>query len=129
MLKKENAEFKKIVGKEPEDSQSKMILWNVLDPASRLQAKTDKVDAMTYQEMYEWIGPRYNITFGNLDYKPTKDDSMGLALIDEARPMEANHPPAGIAEPVDADTAELDAMRKGKGKGKGDGKCNVCGGD
>ena len=129
LLKKKNAEFKKIVGKEPEDSQSKMILWNVLDPASRLQAKTDKVDAMTYQGMYEWIDLRYKITFGNLDYKPTKDDPMGLAVIDKAHPMETPNPPPGIAEPSYPDTAELDAMRKGKGKVKGDGKCHVCGGD
>ena len=35
LLKRKNAEYKKIVGKDPEDEQSKMILWNVLDPASR----------------------------------------------------------------------------------------------
>ena len=86
---------------------------------------------MTHQEMYEWIHLRYKITFGNLDYKPTKDDPMGLALIDEARPQEAPILPPGIAEPQypDQKTAELDAMRKGKRKGKGDCKCHVCGGD
>ena len=34
LLKKRNAEFRKTIGKAPQDEQSKLILWNVLDPES-----------------------------------------------------------------------------------------------
>ena len=122
LLKKKNAEFKKVIGKEPEHAQSKIILWNVLDPASRLQAKTDSLAEKDYAKMCEWIDLRHRIMFGNLDYKPTgKDDPMGLALVGESIP---DGPPPGLAED---ESANLDAM--GKGKGKGDGKCHVCNGD
>ena len=35
LLMKKNAEFKKVVGKQPDDHQSRLILWNVLDPESK----------------------------------------------------------------------------------------------
>ena len=137
LLKRKNAECKKIVGKEPDDDQSKTILWNVLDPSSRMQAKTDHVNEMTCKKMHEWIDYRYKVTCGNLDYKPmSKDDPMGLALMGEGRHGEDDGAsPSGGVQPsptwsVDAPaSADLDAAGKGKGKGKGDGKCHVCGGD
>ena len=51
LLKKQNAEYKHIVGENPKDEQSKPILWNVLDPVSKRLAATDKIADMDYNAM------------------------------------------------------------------------------
>ena len=70
LLRKMNAEFKRTIGTPPEDAQSNLILWNVLDVESKRLAATEKVADMSYEEMARWIDMRYKITYGNLDYKP-----------------------------------------------------------
>ena len=81
VLKKKNAEFKKVVGEHPKDEQSKLIIWNFLDPESKRFAATDKVANMDYDAMKKLIDMRFKISHGNLEHKPqSKDDPMGLAL-------------------------------------------------
>ena len=41
LLKKKNAEYKKVIGKQPDDEQSRSILWNVLDAESKRIAASD----------------------------------------------------------------------------------------
>ena len=41
LLKKRNAEYRKIIGESPKDEQSKLILWNVLDAESKRLAATE----------------------------------------------------------------------------------------
>ena len=49
LLKKKNAEYKKVIGSKPEDEQSRLIMWNVLDPESKRLAASDGVSGMTYE--------------------------------------------------------------------------------
>ena len=41
LLKKKNAEYKKVIGKQPDDEQSRLILWNALDAESKRIAASD----------------------------------------------------------------------------------------
>ena len=85
LLKKKNAEYKKVIGNKPEDEQSRLIMWNVLDPESKRLAASDGVSGMSYEKMCLWIDMRYKCVSGSLDYKATgKDDPMGLALFAES---------------------------------------------
>jgi hypothetical protein len=85
LLKKKNAEYKKVIGSKPEDEQSRLIMWNVLDPESKRIAASDSVSGMTYDKMCNWIDMRYKCMSGSLEYKATgKDDPMGLALFAES---------------------------------------------
>ena len=121
LLKRKNAEYKKIVGVEPDDGQSKLIIWNVLDPTSRLQAATDRVSMMSYKGIVAWIDLRYKVTYGNLDYKPTgKDDPMGLSMVDEPlQASQASSAPGPVGQAPwtaqEVDSAMLDYTGKGKG--------------
>ena len=47
LLKKKNAEYKKVIGSKPEDEQSRLIMWNVLDPESKRLAASDGVSGIT----------------------------------------------------------------------------------
>ena len=82
--------------------------------------------------MEEWIDRRFKINFGNLEYKPGKDDPMGLALVGNfTAAHDASTAEVGAGPPQEAAGVSLDAFGKGKsgGKGVGDGKCRTCGGD
>ena len=131
MLKKKNAGYKQVIGSKPDDEQSPLILWNVLDVEFKRIAASYNVSAMPYEKFCLWIDMRYKCAHGNLEYKSQgKDDPLGLALFAESDA----HPqyPSFFPPPVDAPTepaAELDALNKGKGKGKGDGRCHVCNGE
>ena len=50
LLKKKNAEYKKVIGNKPDDEQSRLILWNVLDAESKRIAASDNVSAMPYEK-------------------------------------------------------------------------------
>ena len=78
--KKKNAKYKKTVGEAPSDEQSKLILWNFLDLLSKQQASNEGVDKMKFHQMEKLIDKRFKIHFGNLDYKPGRDDPMGLVV-------------------------------------------------
>jgi hypothetical protein len=67
LLKKRNAEFRKTIGKPPQDDQSKLILWNVFDPESKRLAAAENVAAMNYENMAKWIDERHRIIYGTLD--------------------------------------------------------------
>ena len=79
MLKKKNLEYKRVVGKLPDDEQSRLILWNMLDPESKRLASAEKVVDMKYDELVKWIDSRYKVAHGNLEYK---------ALFPEIAPFE-----------------------------------------
>jgi len=131
LLKKKNAEYKKVIGSKPEDEQSRLIMWNVLDPESKRIAASDSVSGMTYDKMCAWIDMRYKCMSGSLEYKATgKDDPMGLALFAESDALSQYpvFPPPLVDAPAEP-PADLDAFQKGKGKGKGDGRCHVCNGE
>ena len=114
-------------GQQPDDEQSRLILWNVLDPGSKRIATSDKVTDIKYDAFVKWIDMRYKCAHGNLEYKTQgKDDPMGLALFAETGPYEPHLVPP--TKPATELSAELDAFAKGKGKGKGDGRCHVCNG-
>ena len=81
LLRKMNAEFRRIIGEPPKDSQSTLILWNVLDVESNRLAAREEVADMFYDEITKWSDMRYKMSYGNLEYKPqTRDDPMSLAL-------------------------------------------------
>ena len=85
LLKKNNGEYKKVIGKQLDDEQSRLILWNVLDAESKRIAASDSVSAMPYEKFCVWIDMRYKCAHGNLEYKSQgKDDPMGLALFAES---------------------------------------------
>ena len=69
------------MGEAPSDDQIKIILSNVLDPLSKQQVAHEGVDKVKPNQMEDWIDKRFEIKYGNLDYKPGKDDPMGLALV------------------------------------------------
>lgn len=51
LLKKRAAEFKKTVGEEVEESKMHEIIWNVMDPASKMIASQLKVHATSFQAL------------------------------------------------------------------------------
>ena len=67
--KKKNAEFKNVIGKQPDDDQARLILWNFLDPESKRIATSNKAWEMKYDAFCEWIGMRYKCAHGNLEHK------------------------------------------------------------
>ena len=100
LLKKRNAEFRKTIGKPPQDDQSKLFLWNAFDPESKRLAAAENVAGMNYDDMAKWIDERHRIIYGTLDYKPlTKDDPMGLALFADAQLSELNVDPSPRLRP------------------------------
>ena len=80
--KKKNAEFKKVIGKQPDDEQSRLILWNVLDAESKRIAASDGVSAVKYEKFCLWLDMRYKCAHGSLEYKAQgKDDPMGQVSV------------------------------------------------
>ena len=89
LVNKHNAEFRKTIGSSSKDEQSKLIVWNVLDPDSKRHAATDDTAKRDYNAIAKWIDDRYRIVHRTLDYKlQTKDDPMGLALIADGARLE-----------------------------------------
>ena len=43
LLKKKNAEYKKVIGRQPDNEQSRLILWIVFDAESKRIAASDEV--------------------------------------------------------------------------------------
>ena len=136
LLKRKIAEYKKVIGTNPDEVSSMQILWNAMDPDSKTKAMSEGIDKKKYKDLYEHIDMRYKIMYGHLDYKSSsKDDPMGLALIghaeQEPQPKPTKHEPnidsPGMRNDDGYENAHLDAL-KGKGKGKGDGSCHTCGG-
>ena len=90
LLKKRNAEFRKTIGSSPKDEQSKLNLWNVLDPDSKELAATEDIAKRDYNGIAKWIDDRYWIVHGTLDCKPqTKDGPMGPAFCADSPPPRA----------------------------------------
>lgn len=85
LLKKKNAESKKVIGNKPDDEHSRLMLWNVLDDVSNRIAASDNVSAMPYEKFCVWIDMCYKCAHGNLEYiSQGKDDPPGLALFAES---------------------------------------------
>ena len=97
------------------------ILWNAMDPGSKVIALQQKLDEQTYKELCDHIDLRHKIQYGTLDYKASsRDDPTGLALVSEhksyeqptfpstgGQEMQPQVDPTGTSEPG---TYELDTF-------------------
>ena len=74
---------------------------------------------MTFKEMEDWIDRRFKTNFGNLQYKPGKDDPMGLALVgNDAAAQDAGIADVSAGPPQEAAGVSLVAFGKGKAGAK-----------
>ena len=126
LLKKKVAEYKKIIGNEPDMNMLKKILFSCMDLESkqhiadfgRDQVKKDASgkEIPMYKTFCEDIDKRYKLQYGILELKPRKDhdDPMGLHVVG-AGEQDRQAPTAltAAAEHAGNDTS-LDAFR-GKG--------------
>ena len=137
LLKKRAAEFKKVIGLEVDPEKLKELIWNAMDPGSRMIATLQGVHREPYAKIVDHIDERFRVTYGHVEFQNPKDDPMGIFLVGERDPRPAEPEPEPAEEQLRQqqghnDQAHLDAFGKGgkgKGKGYGDGKCHVCGGD
>ena len=93
LLKRTIAEYKKVIGTNPDEASSMQILWNAMDPDSKTKAMSEGIDKKKYKDLYEHIDMRYKIMYGHLDYSSSKDNPMGLALIGHAEQEPQQKPP------------------------------------
>ena len=83
LLKRKEAEYEREIGNKPDDTQMKQILWNTMDPASRVAASQAKADGKDYKTLADHIDGRYKITYGTLEYKTSSKDAMDISLAAE----------------------------------------------
>ena len=105
LLKRKIVEYRKVIGDSPSGGQSLQILWNAMDPSSKVIALKQKMDVEPngYKELSEHIDLRHNIQYGTFDYKASaRDDPMGLALMDEHKAIEAPPHSGGVAPELQA---------------------------
>ena len=74
LLKKRAAEYKKMIGEEVDSGKLHEILWNVMDPDTKLTASRQGVHTKSYKALTEHIDERYKMTFGHVDMQDKKDD-------------------------------------------------------
>ena len=58
LLKRKEAEYKREIGNKPDDTQMKQILWNTMDPASRVAASQAKAEGKDYKTLADHIDGR-----------------------------------------------------------------------
>ena len=85
--RKQAAEYRRTIGVEVDEAKLHDILWNTMDPASRLQASQLDVHAKTYKTLADHIASRYKLTYGHVDLDTAaggSNDPMGVFSIDDA---------------------------------------------
>ena len=138
LLKRKVAEYKKIIGQEPDMNMPKNILFSCMDLGSKQHIANFALDRPKFDKdgkpipMYkifcEDIDKRYKLQYGTLELKPRKDHDDPMVLHAVGAGEAEGQAPAAAAEPAGNDAA-LDAFGGKGGKGKGDGRCRTCNGE
>ena len=119
-MKVKVAEYKKMMGFEPDHQQLSEIVWNTMDTTSKHMASQLKLDQPPpvddldadkksgYTLLVEHIDSRYKLQYGSFDFRPgTKsDDPMGLSAVKD------DAPEIGERNDNDKEKNDLDAFGK-----------------
>ena len=120
LLKKRAAEYKKIIGEEVDSMKLHEILWNVMDPDTKLTASRQGVHTKSYKALTEHIDERYKMTFGLVGLHDKKDDPMGFVSLlgtDDSDKSPAATTSSNTSHQQSEYDQHLDAFGKGTGKG------------
>jgi hypothetical protein len=141
-----STQFQRNAGQKPDPGRLKELLWQVIDPATRIELSRMGYDQVnkSYDETCKEIKRRHDFYFpAQVVLARPGNDKMDISAIGapfgapgEAEPAQAAAPQesAYVPPPPDPYAAteydqHLDAFGKGKGKGKGNNDtCNKCGG-
>ena len=77
-LKRRAAEYKKTIGEGFDHGKPKEIIWNAMDPGSKMTASQQGKHAQPYEMLVAHIDERYRVTYGNTEFHAPKDDPMGI---------------------------------------------------
>ena len=77
LVKKRAAEFKKTIGEDVDPEKLRELIWNTMDPNSKMMATQMGVHKQDYAEMTKFIDGRYRVTYGHVQFHSPEDDPMG----------------------------------------------------
>ena len=82
MVANRAAAFKKTIGEDADPEKLRELIWNAMDPSSKMMATQMGVHRGNYAAMTTFIDERYRVTFGHVEFQSsTKDDPMGIFAI------------------------------------------------
>ena len=134
-----STQFQRNTGQKPDPGRLKEILWQVTDPATRIELGRLGFDgdSKSYEETFKEIKKRHDFYYPAqvILAKPGNDKMDVSAIGPQIEPGYVPSPPPPASEPTTSeqlpsqeyDQPTLDAFGKGKGKGQSD-VCNRCGG-
>ena len=77
LVKKRAAEYKRTIGQEVDPEKLSELIWNAMDPKSKMTATQMGIHRQDYFRMTEHIDERYSVTYGQ-EFQSPKDDPMGV---------------------------------------------------
>ena len=93
LLKKRAAEFKKTIGEEVDPEKLKELIWNAMDPGSKMIATQANIHRGNYKTIGEHVDERFRVTYGHVEFQSSKDDPMGIFSTSERDPRPAASEP------------------------------------
>ena len=124
MVARQAAAYKKTIGEAVDPEKLRELIWNAMDPSSKMTATQMGVHRGDYDAMTKFIDERYRVTFGHVEYHSPKDDPMGIFAMgvrdpEPAEPTPTEQPQWQQQEYNDQDHLGAFGKKGGKGKGKG----------
>ena len=78
LLKKRAAEYKKMIGVQVDSEKLKELIWNAMDPNSKMTATQMGIHRQECARIVEHIDERFKVTYGHVEFQSPKDDPMGI---------------------------------------------------
>ena len=71
----------------------KELIWNAMDPSSKMIATQQNVLRESFKKIVEHIDERFRVTYGHIEFQSPKDDAMGIFSAGERDPRPAESEP------------------------------------